>query len=395
MNEKLLKIVHKLPMKLYLILAAFVLFTFFSNNFGQVDIQKTAIIVAAGIDKQEETYTLTAQIALPSGAKDSAGTKPLEVHGQGKTVADCVTDLYARTGRVPKFIFCNLLVLSEDCARESALAALDFFLRSEYISDSCFLAVCEGKAEELLTAKSAVDDYTSDAITKLFSDASVKAGRVCPVTLREFSIASYGVSQCGYMPFLRANAFESQEKSGGEQPASGGEQEQPSEKKIFTAEETALFSDGKMTGLLAPEQTFAFNLLEGNVFAGAITVDTQEGAQSVTVLKNEGSASLRLKETPLLDFNIKLRVDLNNRSTPSDIHEISDSLPSEELKQNAQALLTEQVASLWESSKAASCDLFFLKRQLFRSSPKEYEARHETLIKETLPNVSVLVEEAR
>lgn len=50
----------------YLIVAAVLIFLFFSNDFGLTDVQKTAIVMAAGIDREGPTFILTAQIAVPS-----------------------------------------------------------------------------------------------------------------------------------------------------------------------------------------------------------------------------------------------------------------------------------------------------------------------------------------
>ena len=41
-------------MKLYILIAVLLIFAFFSNDFGLVDIQKTAVILAAGVDRTEE-----------------------------------------------------------------------------------------------------------------------------------------------------------------------------------------------------------------------------------------------------------------------------------------------------------------------------------------------------
>ena len=86
------KFLHSLPLKLWLLLAAILVLTFFSNDFGLVDIQKTAIILAAGIDRTEEGFELTAQIAVPKGSdRTTGGTSSMEIGGQGATVSDCVS----------------------------------------------------------------------------------------------------------------------------------------------------------------------------------------------------------------------------------------------------------------------------------------------------------------
>ena len=94
---------------MWLLLAAIVAFSFISNDFGLVDIQKTAIVLAAGIDRNaEKGYTLTAQIAVPKGVdRTTGGTSSVEFVAEGETIADCVSDIYCKTGWVPKFVFCN------------------------------------------------------------------------------------------------------------------------------------------------------------------------------------------------------------------------------------------------------------------------------------------------
>ena len=68
--------VRTVPMKLYVLLAAIILFAFFSNDFGLVDIQKTAIILAAGIDKTEAGFSVTtpSPTASPASSPRPAGS---------------------------------------------------------------------------------------------------------------------------------------------------------------------------------------------------------------------------------------------------------------------------------------------------------------------------------
>jgi len=59
----------KNTVRYYLLLAFLVIFLFFSNDFGLTDVQKTAIVVAVGIDKDEEDFVLTSQIAIPQRSR--------------------------------------------------------------------------------------------------------------------------------------------------------------------------------------------------------------------------------------------------------------------------------------------------------------------------------------
>ena len=366
------RFIKTIPMKLYLILLAVILFAFFSNDFGLVDVQKTAVILAAGIDKTEDGYMLSSQIAVPKGSdRTTGGTSSVEIETEGKTVSDCVSMLYAKTGWVPKLVFCNLILLGEEAAKDDVFGGLNYFMRNEYMPDSCYLAVCEGKAGEMLSTQSAIDDASSLAITKLFSDASVKSGKVMPNTLKDFSISYFGVSKSGYLPYLRmADQEGSQEAGGNESPGGSGKQSET--QKIYSANETALFHEGKMVGLLSPEETFAFSLLKGEVFTGTFNAMDGEKPVTLTVLENGGGVSLETKESPKVKLSLSLTVRLCCRGMSAPIDDVSSDEVSDETLRSAEETLKGYIGTLWDECVTSGCDLFELKRDLYRSSLKKY-----------------------
>ena len=62
----------------------------------------------------------------------------------------CVEEINAKTGWYPKLVFCNLILLGEDTAKQNVFDALDYFLLDEYLSDNCLVAACNGKAKDIL-----------------------------------------------------------------------------------------------------------------------------------------------------------------------------------------------------------------------------------------------------
>ncbi|MDE7373372.1 MAG: Ger(x)C family spore germination C-terminal domain-containing protein, partial [Clostridia bacterium] len=373
-----------IPAKLWLILGAIVAVFFFLNDFELVDIQKTAIILAAGIDrKEDDSYTLTAQIAVPKGVdRTTGGTSSVNFIAEGKTIADCVSDIYCKTGWVPKFVFCNLIVLGEETAKNNVFDALDFFLRNEYMSDGCYVAVSEGSAEDLLTSKSAIADTTSQAIAKLFSDANTKSGKAMKMSLREFAIGYHGVTKSGYMPYIRQHKQEGESSggsggsSGGSGSGSGGEQEE----KIYCAERTALFYEGKQVALLEPDETFAFSLLEGKIFNGYLLSEENGKPVTLTVLEDDSGVSLDTKGAPKVTVKVNLTVRLFNRAIPAEMEDVARNEVSDELKENARKTVEERAQKVFEISRQSGCDLFNLNRALYRSSAKKYDEWKDTLL---------------
>lgn len=392
------RILKRTAPKFALFLGGALLFAFFSNDFGLVDIQKTAVILAAGIDKSGEGYELTAQISVPKGGEKAGGTASVELSGKGETVADCLMMMYADSGWIPKFDFCSLVLLGEEAAREGAMPALNYFLHNEYMSDNCAVAVAESNAGEMLKKTSAIDDTPSLAIHKLFSGAAEKTGAAVKNTLREFAVGTLGVSKSSFMPFIRTLPHESgtgsSEGSGGKGGASGsgnsegsggsggagqsgsgssgGEGDAP---VLFRAEETALFREGKLTGLLSAEETLAFNLVRGKVKAGILTVEGEDGEPvSLSIKRGGGSAKLGNEDVPRAKLSVRLKVLVSDRTEEDFMAGTETNVATDEDERRAEELIVSYISSLWETCKGSGCDLFLLARELYRKDPKAFEA---------------------
>ena len=388
------RILKRTAPKFALFLGGALLFAFFSNDFGLVDIQKTAVILAAGIDKSGEGYELTAQISVPKGGETAGGTASVELSGKGETVADCLMMMYADSGWIPKFDFCSLVLLGEEAAREGAMPALNYFLHNEYMSDNCAVAVAEGSAGEMLKKTSAIDDTPSLAIHKLFSGAAEKTGAAVKNTLREFAVGTLGVSKSSFMPFIRSLPHESgtgqsgSEGSGGKGGASGSEgpggtgqsgSDGPGGEGdaavLFRAEETALFREGRLTGLLSAEETLAFNLVRGKVKAGILTVGGEGGEPvSLSIKRGGGSAKLGEENVPRAKLSVWLKVLVSDRTEEDFMAGTETNVATDEDERRAEGLIASHIASLWEKCKTSGCDLFLLARELYRKDPKAFES---------------------
>ncbi len=382
------KFLKTVPMKIYLILLAVVLFSFISNDFGLVDIQKTAIILAAAVDKTEEGFALTAQIAVPKGSdRTTGGTSSVEIEAEGKTVSDCISAIFGKTGWVPKLVFCDLILIGEEAAKDDVVEDLNYFLRNEYMPDSCRLAVCEGKASEFISSKSAIDDASSLAIQKLFSDAAEKSGMVMVNTLKNFAIGYYGVSESSYLPFLRKQRQEGSQSANSEAGSALGTDSSGVE-QVYTANETAIFRKGRMVGRLSQEETFAFSLLEGKVFTGTFGAEEKGKPVTLTVMKNEGDVSLLADGEPRAKLSLQVTVRLCCRSISSPIADIATDKITPDIVRHAEETLHGYVKSLWDTCKRCECDLFNLKRALYRSSLEKYAALKDSL----LPSLTAQIE---
>ena len=412
--------------------AAFLLLLFASNDFGLIDIQKTAIVLALGVDAsaQEGLLDVTAQIGS-ADANGAAQASNITIEGVS-TVGEAIARLNRRTGWYPTFVHCRLLLLGGQTAERDVFGILDYFLRSEYIEDSCLLALCAGRAQAALEAGAPGGELTANAIVKVFSGEAQKTGLVSAVSLREFAKGYYGAGASGRLPYLTllqeaesgppqgsgqgaasasapglasaaASAFVLEggnfvsaseaaqpcgalaegkkgvltpcaSSSGGQGGSGAGGQE------VFDVSQTALFAGGKKVGMLRASETLAVNLAEISTdFAYAAVRVQEEGAEVVYQLKVriEGKKKkLRIEGgVPVLSVRVRALAQVIDAARPAGLVEVAESaiVPAHVLRA-AEEQYRAAFLSAAERAHAAGCDLFSLHEKLRRRFPRQRQA---------------------
>ena len=427
------KVHVKNTVRYYLLIVLTLLFLFLSGDFGLIDVQKTAIVMAVGIDREEDTFIVTSQIAVPKSSKQGGQSETVEIVSRGKTVADAFEEINAKTGWYPKLVFCHLIILGEKTAQQNVFDALDFFLLDEYMSDDCLVATCDGFAKDMLNVAALIDPSGSVAMQKILSPHAKRVGTVLPATLREFAIGYYGDSKSGYLPIVKTQP--QQEQIGGETGGSGsggsggsgggggsdssgdsgdsggstsgsdgggsgesgsgaqsGQGEQSKEKPVFSAGETALFVNGVRVDKLTVEETFAFNAVDGDLRLAAYTVENDGATCSLTVKRNtpktklklgtDGRATLKIEvvmAAGLLDYSKALSLE-----GTSDVGEVPSGVFAASEK-----LLSSQIQTAFDKCRACGCDLFGIGERMQKYENKRYKTLKDSALENSLADVTV------
>lgn len=413
---------------LYVLAVIFLTILFFSNDFGLVDIQKTAIVLAVGIDRENDEFIVNSRIAVPSASGDQkAAADSIQVETRGDTVGAAIQDINTKTGWYPKLVFLNLIVLGDTATQKNAFDTLDFFLRYEYMSDDCQVCCCEGKASELLNTETDVEKTPSLAIGKILSEHSATTGLVAVASLRKFSAGYFGVSKSGYMPLLKyvslsagkktdgADSAENTGESGGAENSgssgssggSGGASESggaggagggENAGKTFTATETALFADGVYKGKLTKDETFAFLCVGGGVRLAAFDVDYGGVTYTLTIKKSKAKIKFYVDDfaAPHLNVQLDIVAGLQDMSSSQTIVEIAAPEKTKQaVLEEAGKKLKRLVHSSFEKSRAYECDLFGAEKRLQKFERKYFNAYRENLLDRVLFYADVRFSPAR
>ncbi|MBQ8323149.1 MAG: hypothetical protein IJX91_04205 [Clostridia bacterium] len=413
---------QKNTVRYYILLVVIFVFLFVSGDFGMIDVQKTAIIMAVGLDREDDTFIVTSQIAVPQSSKQGKSTETVQLVSRGKTVADAFKEINAKTGWYPKLVFCQLIVVGEKTAEKNVFDALEFFLLDEYMSDNCLVAACEGLAKDMLNVTALVDPSGSVAMQKVLSPHAERVGTVLPSTLREFAIGYYGESKSGYLPVLKTqpqqeeisgeqggagassggNSSSGDSSSGGPSSSgnggagdssggsSGGDKKQ--DKPVFSASETALFLNGKRVGTLTKEETFAFNAIKGKLRLASYSVEQDDGAYTLTVKRNDPKTKFSLHENGRTSCKIELTVsagllDLSSARSGKETADVGD-VP-DGVFENAEKRLSAQIKTAFDKCRTANCDLFGVLEYLQKNESNRFEELRFTALENTTAEVTV------
>lgn len=368
----------------YLAILAVLLFAFFTNDFNLVNVQKTAIVTAIGIDKENEEFSLTAIIANPasegSGEQSGQGGQGGQsknsadgfttIRGKGGTIAEALEDINAKTGWYPKLIFCRLLILGEELCKGNVFEALDYFLRSEYAADDPLLAATDGKASEVLNAKPPLKAAISEAVEKVLSDQSKRVGAVLTNSLRSFAVSYFSAGASGYMPLLKKQTEDSGD--------------------VFNASETALFIDGRRVGTLNKEDTFALACVKNPLRLASYMVESGGVENSLVVKQNTRKIRLLFsEEEPKIKIDLTVYADLTDVADSQNLQELSGRKQQRAVYTAAAKSLTEQIKRMFERCRESEFDAFDAIGKLQKFENNRYPNLKDSLIERLQLDVSV------
>lgn len=382
-------------------------FLFFTNDFGLVDIRKSAIIVGLGLDVEEDQVKVTAQLAVPQPSESGENTQFTQVEGEGITVGEALKDVNAKTGFLPKLVYCKLIILGESCQSENIFALLDYFYRNEYSQLVPIVAACKGEASELLGAKLPFGDSASASIERLLSDEAKKSANVATINLKGISLLQNSPSNSCYMPYIESTCGSSEESggSGGSGSSGGSESGQQSSgggsggsgggsggdsgggqdgEEQFTCTKTAIFKNGSFCGLVEEGTALALNLLRNPVRHTFIPCKADEKNYTIGMRSCSGGVKLRFDgDTPVLKIRFKATAQIQDVDAPTaPKQDAEESKVPQSVLDGARETLIGYFNDLIAVLRETDCDALGVKELLHRYNYSHFKQSVNTVLQD-------------
>lgn len=408
---------------LYWVMIIALLCLFFTNDFGLIDIHKSSVIVAVGIDTDGKEVQVTAQVAIPEPSQSGDSIKYAEVQGSGETVADALNEINVKTGTYPRLLFCKLILIGEECQSEDLFKIVGCFYRRNYSELTALVAMSKGRAQDMLKLPATIAPENSTAIQKVLSEELKNSANVSTANLKSIAETNYSVSKTCYMPFIEANVQGTSENggngdnAGGESDNAGGESGNASggnasggsqggqsgggggegegssgggqqgggkggQQMEFTARKTAMFSGGKFAGILDEQQAFALNVIKNEIRFAVVPCDA-EGVHYTIGLKNvDGGAELKVKDgVPNLTISLKAKAQVQGKKAVMEPESVMmDDVVQPEVLKAAEEEIKTRMGNLIKTSIETDCDVLGVKALLHKHNYKYFEAFKDDIL---------------
>ncbi len=399
--------------KILVLIFVGIFFFYFTTDFSLINIEKTALIISLGVDKTENGYEVTTQIAIPEASNSQATNKESVISAEGKTLYEAITKIGGLTGWYPKLSFCNLIVLGENLLTENVMGLIDFFVRSYKVEDSAILCSCEGTAKELLLSSSPLDNISGLSLSKIFVRDYNGASRVMTTSIKQFSIGYYSHSKMGFMPYIKMvltdesgkggksapTATLSEPSSGGSGSSGGGGKEGGSGEQqlvIYDANTCVIFNNGRKITTLNGDEALCYSLLYKSVTEAVFTIpslddDGNMGNLSISINRVINKLSLSYENnTPVLNGEIKVWLRISDANTSESIKSLSNlgKLNGKSLH-DSQTFIIDNLNKVFNKSKDLDVDVFEVKNLLYKFKHKYYERDRYSILKNMKANFNV------
>lgn len=171
------------------------------------ELDEKAIILAIGIDYEEEEYSVTFQHYSPTGLGgqtlvDNSQPNVLTASGKGRDVFEALEDASIKCGCELMLGVTQIIIIGEDAAKNSVADVIDFSKSFFQCHPDMLVAVAEGKAEDYMQVKFSEGIVSTQKLKYLLSNAQ-RMGRIKLPAALDLFIALQTEQQSTCLPRLK------------------------------------------------------------------------------------------------------------------------------------------------------------------------------------------------
>ncbi|WP_186323321.1 Ger(x)C family spore germination protein [Paenibacillus xylanexedens] len=367
----------------YLLVGIMLLCTLLTGCWDRIEINDIAFVIGIAVDKEEQQYRTSLQIALPgqSGASGSegggggtSGDKPwFMLSNTSETLRGTSNKGQKALSRQIYYAHRRTLMIGEDLAREGVAPMLDLFTRYPLNRLSAMPIVTRGAAYKVLDTDAPIEKFPSEMVRELcFLNMRT------PRSLKIFidAILSEGID-----PFLPiASVVDNVPKSW------------KNVKTNIKLDGLAIFKKDKLVGMIDKEPADALILAMGEANAPEIMINAPRGKGNLFVKLNENNSSF---DPQIKNGKVTVTIKMYAKGVLVDNESNYGDLRESELMKLTEAVHTKIKQDIEEGVRLIqtkyNADILGLGRSIHQQLPKEWDKIKDRW-DDVYPDVNVVIE---
>lgn len=341
------------------LLAVLLLFGGCNTQSSKLELKNRLIVQGIGIDRRDGRLSVSVQALNTDVSSNSASSgAPDEVvkyyNVSGRSVSEAISKLSDITGSDPLISQNRIVVFGREFAQEGISDYLDDFVRTTQNRITVYVAVADGKAEDVIFARLGENIIPARRAEQIISSSSFNAN-VVSTRVFELINAFSDETASAALPVLKCV------KDG--------------ENDILEISATAIFKDGRL--ICEKDSEIATGILwaNGKIGKGEISFDGANGVNvTADIIKSDTAVKAEIKDgKPCFNINISCSLDLSevNKS----VFKIMELEDINEIGEYAERAIEKYVEnSINECIMNESADVFGFGRRLKRTCPRYFKS---------------------
>lgn len=355
------------------------------------ELNEIAIVSAIGIDKTDDGYKMAVQIMNTKKEgqdTNSSGSQPkfIVYTAEGKTIQGILRDFVLESPRRLYATHLQLLVISEDLAKNGISDILDWFARDSESRKQFYVLVSENsQSEDILNTLTSLETLNSKKITSNI-DTDTRFLGVAEQTTFENVLATYlNDKQELVLPSIRLEG----DSDAGEKNSNI---EQSSPKTQIFLSPLAVFKDDKMLGYLTKEESIAMSFIKNKLKSTVIDYKCSDNDYiSSEIISSKTSLQPNISSNkPKVTIKINGKANINEINCDWDLENNETILKiNKMLEQEIENIINDSIDSI---NQRFDSDIFGFKDLFYKKDPKYYKTIKDQLTDENLKKLDVKVE---
>ncbi len=332
----------------------------------KTSLQERAIVLAMGIDYENDNYKVTLQkfVASKESGENKTNSSDSNISvSTGKTLFDALKNAEAKDGKEIFYGHSRVYLIGRNAAKMGLKPILEFMNSNYQISLNSSVLMTAQSADEILKL-----NVFSESSPDISMEIIEKSGKSVDATVIETLKTANNLNGTFILPLIKG-----------------------SEEKGVTIENCTVFKEAKPILTLGAEQTMGYNWILGNVSDGILVIDKPQ-SDGETISVNISTEKIKTKVNTD-NGEVKYCVSVNSRGNISET-DISGQkkMNDEYIKQVEDAVeikIREQISDvLQEIVVNKKCDAFYIMNLIKNEDIKLYKKISEQPKEEWLPTVN-------